>query len=109
MSKKEEMKDSKIVDLSVMLNEPIPFAKFGADTYGIKPLTIAETRKYGNVLIHVPVYALNLDDAREALIECFDSHVFDGKGNPVKFEDIQDKWPDEAISIFVKAILKISG
>lgn len=102
--------ENEIVDLDVMMNEPVPFAKFNGKVYSIKALTIEESRKYGkSMLLGPPVYTVVDDKARKAFIECFDTHVFDEDGNPVKFEDIEKKWPDKAIELFTKAILRISG
>ncbi len=105
-----QLNNKEPVDLDVMLNEPVPFAKFKGKVYSIKALTIEEARKYGkSLLLGPPVYTVVDDKIRKAFIECFDSHVFDEDGNPVKFEDIEKEWPDKAIELFTKAILRISG
>lgn len=105
----QQNKQHEPVDLDVMLNEPVPFAKFGGETYSVKALTIAECRKYGkSLLLGPPAYVVTLNDSVKAFKECFDTHVFDSQGNPVKYEDIEDKWPDEAVTLFVKVILKLS-
>jgi len=101
--------ENKIVDLDVMMNEPIPFAKFKGKVYSIKALTIEEARKYGKVLLlGAPVYTVVDEKTRKGFIECFNSHVFDEEEKPVKFEDIEKKWPDKAIETFTRAILRLS-
>jgi len=97
------------VDLDVMMNTPIPFVKAGGKTYYIKALTIAEVKKYSKTLfMGPPVVSIATPEAMKGLEECFDSHVFDENDKPVKFKDVKDKWPDEAVRIFVRTILKIS-
>lgn len=101
--------DSEIVDLDIMINAPVPFAKAGGKIYSIKALTAKKARKYGKaLLLGPPVYTVVDDKTREIFIECFNSHVFDEDEKPVKFEDVEDKWPDKAIEVFTKAILRLS-
>lgn len=97
------------VDLDVMMNTPIPFVKAGGKTYYIKALTIAEVKKYSKTLfMGPPVVSIATPEAMKGFEECFDTHVFDENDKPVKFKDVKDKWPDEAVRIFVRTILKIS-
>lgn len=105
-----KVNDNEPVDLDVMLNEPVPFAKFKGKVYSIKALTIEEARKYGkSMLLGPPVYTVVDETTYRTFAECFDTHVFDGDGNPVKFEEIEKEWPDKAIAIFRDAILRLSG
>jgi len=107
--KKTYKVDNEIVDLDIMINAPVPFAKAGGKVYSIKALTAKEARKYGKaLLLGPPVYTVVDDKTREIFIECFNSHVFDENEKPVKFEDVEDKWPDKAIEVFTKAILRLS-
>ena len=100
---------TEIVDLDVMINASVPFAKAGGKVYSIKALTAKEARKYGKaLLLGPPVYTVSHDETRETFVECFNSHVFDEDEKPVKFEDIEDTWPDKAIEVFTKAILRLS-
>ena len=104
-----EIDNDKIVDFDVMVNTPVPFAKFKGKVYSIKALTIDEARKYGKVLLlGAPVYTVVDEKTRKGFIECFNSHVFDEEEKPVKFEDIEKKWPDKAIETFTRAILRLS-
>lgn len=97
------------VDLDVMMNTPVPFVKSGGKTYYIKALTIAEVQKYSKVLfIGPPIVSIATAESAKGFEECFDSHVFDENDKPVKFKDVEGKWPDEAIRIFIKTILKLS-
>jgi len=97
------------VDLDVMMNTPVPFVKSGGKTYFIKALTIAEVQKYSKTLfIGPPIVSIATAEAAKGFEECFDSHVFDENDKPVKFKDIKDKWIDEGIRLFIKAILKLS-
>ncbi len=98
------------VDLELMLNEPVPFAKFQKKVYSVKTMTIEDAGNYGKTLIlGPPVYSLVDEKTMKNLEECFDKHVVDEEGKPVKFKEIAKTWPDEGIRIFVNTILKISG
>jgi len=97
------------VDLDVMMNTPVPFVKAGGKTYFIKALTIAEVKKYSKTLfLGPPVVSISTPEAMKGFEECFDTHVFDENDKPIKFKDIEDKWPDEGIRLFIKTILKLS-
>ena len=97
------------VDLDVMMNTPVPFVKAGGKTYFIKAWTIAEVQKYSKTLfLGPPVVSISTPEAMKGFEECFDTHVVDEDNKPVKFKDVKDKWPDEAIRIFIKTILKLS-
>lgn len=109
----EEKKDYNVnkepVDLDAMMNTPVPFVKSEGKTYFIKALTIAEVMKYSkNLFLGPPIVSISTPETMKGFEECFDSHVFDEQDNPVNFEDVKDKWPDEAIRIFIKTILKLS-
>jgi hypothetical protein len=101
-----------VVDLDVMLNTPVPFAKFKGKEYCIKAATLEQVSRYMKEL-PIPagdsafVFVLG-EDSTKALEKVFNDHVTcDGK--PVKFADVKGVWPDTAFVIFVKKLLKISG
>lgn len=100
-----------IIDLDIMLNTPVPFAKWKGKEYCLKAATLEQVQAYGKELPY-PMGAsmgLVLDDKREKVLEkTFNTHVI-CEDKPVKYADVKGVWPDTAFAIFVKKLLKISG
>ncbi len=107
--KKDYNANKEPVDLDAMMNTPVPFVKAEGKIYFIKALTIAEVQKYSKTLfLGPPIVSIATPESMKGFEECFNSHVFDEQDKPIKFKDVKDKWPDEAIRIFIKTILKLS-
>ena len=99
-----------VIDLDTMLNTPVPFAKWKGKEYCLKAATLEQVQAYGKDLPYPGVsIGLGLDNKREkALEKAFNEHVV-CEDKPVKFADVKGVWPDEAFSVFIKKLLKISG
>lgn len=100
-----------VVDLDVMLNTPVPFAKWQGKEYCIKAATLEQIQDYAKNLPFTISGSIGIvlnDKNEKALKKAFDTHVV-CEGESVKYADVKGVWPNAAFSVFVKKLLGISG